>query len=62
MDFVYTNQYPVTALHTDCFGQCRPSFLLRMSQDAAEEQLDALKKLGAKNWFLRSWAEDYPLI
>ena len=30
MDFVYTNQYPVTALHTDCFGQCRPSFLLRM--------------------------------
>ena len=31
-------------------------------QDAAEEQLDALKKLGAKNWFLRSWAEDYPLI
>ena len=57
MDFVYTNQYPVTSLHTDCFGQCRPSFLLRMSQDAAEEQCHLLgtdrAALNKKNYF---WA------
>ena len=57
MDFVYTTQYPVTALHTDCFGQCRPSYLLRMSQDAAEAQCHLLgtdrAAMDKKNYF---WA------
>ena len=37
MDFVYTTRFPVTTLHTDCFGRCKPSSLLRFTQDAAEE-------------------------
>lgn len=57
MDFVYTAQYPITALHTDCFGQCRPSCLLRLSQDAAEEQCHLLgtdrAAMDKKNYF---WA------
>ena len=37
MDFVYTTHFPVTTAHADCFGRCKPSSLLRFSQDAAEE-------------------------
>ena len=37
MDLVYTTQFPVTTLHVDCFGRCKPSALLRFTQDAAEE-------------------------
>lgn len=37
MDFVYTTRFPVTTLHVDCFGRCKPSGLLRFTQDAAEE-------------------------
>ena len=37
MDYVYTTHFPVTTLHVDCFGRCKPSSLLRFTQDAAEE-------------------------
>lgn len=37
MDFVYTTQYEVTKQHTDCFGRCKPSGLLRFAQEAAGE-------------------------
>lgn len=57
MDFVYTTQYTVTALHADCFGRCRPSNLLRLSQDAAEQQCHLLgtdrSAMEKKNYF---WA------
>lgn len=36
MEHIFTATYPVTSLNTDCFGLCRPSHLLRFSQDAAE--------------------------
>ncbi len=57
MDFVYTTQYTVTTLHADCFGQCRPSYLLRFSQDAAEMHCHLLgadrEAMDQKNYF---WA------
>lgn len=57
MDFVYTTQYSVSALHSDCFGNCRPSYLLRFSQEAAEEQCRLLgthrAAMDEKNYF---WA------
>ena len=37
MDFVYTTHFPVTTVHVDCFGRCKPSSFLRFTQDAAEE-------------------------
>lgn len=37
MDFVYTTSFPVTTVHVDCLGRCKPSSLLRFCQDAAEE-------------------------
>lgn len=37
MDFVYTTHYEVTKPHTDYFGRCKPSSLLRFAQDAAGE-------------------------
>lgn len=36
MDFVYTADFQVSTLHVDCFGRCKPSSLLRFTQDAAE--------------------------
>ena len=36
MNFVHTTTFPVTTLHADCFGRCKPSCLLRFAQDAAE--------------------------
>ena len=42
MDFVYTTHYAVTNPHTDCFGRCKPSSLLRFSQDAAGEHCQLL--------------------
>ena len=35
MDQVYTANYFVSTLHSDCFGRCKPSSLLRFAQDAA---------------------------
>ena len=35
MDQVYTTNYFVSTLHSDCFGRCKPSSLLRFAQDAA---------------------------
>ena len=37
MNSVYTTRYFVSTLHSDCFGQCKPSALLRFAQDAAGE-------------------------
>lgn len=37
MDCVYTTHYFVSSLHSDCFGRCKPSSLLRFAQDAAGE-------------------------
>lgn len=37
MSKVYTTQYFVSTLHSDCFGRCKPSALLRFAQDAAGE-------------------------
>ena len=37
MSSVYTTRYFVSTLHSDCFGQCKPSALLRFAQDAAGE-------------------------
>ena len=42
MDFVYTTQFPVTPVHVDCFGRCKPSSLLRFAQNAAEEHCHLL--------------------
>ncbi len=57
MDFVHTAQFSVTAIHADCFGRCKPSSLLRFSQEAAEEHCHALgadwNTMAAKNYF---WA------
>lgn len=57
MDFTYTAQYPVTPLHADCFGRCKPSSLLRFAQDAAEAHCHLLgadwDNMAKKNYF---WA------
>ena len=57
MDFVYTTTYTVTGLDTDCFGLCRPSNLLRFSQEAAEAHCHLLGAdravMDGKNYF---WA------
>ena len=37
MNSVYTTRYFVSTLHSDCFGRCKPSALLRFAQDAAGE-------------------------
>ena len=37
MNSVYTTRYFVSTLHSDCFGRCKPSSLLRFAQDAAGE-------------------------
>ena len=37
MKSVYTTNYFVSTLHSDCFGRCKPSALLRFAQDAAGE-------------------------
>ena len=37
MEAVYTTHYYVSTLHSDCFGRCKPSALLRFAQDAAAE-------------------------
>lgn len=37
MEPIYTTTYFVSTLHTDCFGRCKPSALLRFAQDAAGE-------------------------
>ena len=37
MDCVYTTNYFVSTLHSDCFGRCKASALLRFAQDAAGE-------------------------
>ena len=57
MEFVHTTHFSVTPVHADCFGRCKPSSLLRFSQDAAEEHCLALgadwDTMAAKNYF---WA------
>ena len=57
MDIVYTTQYAVTTLHADCFGRCKPSSILRFSQDAAQEHCVQLgtdwDSMAKKNYF---WA------
>ena len=57
MDFIHTARFTVTPLHADCFGRCKPSSLLRFSQEAAEEHCLALgadwDTMAAKNYF---WA------
>ena len=57
MDLQYTTQFTVTTLHADCFGRCKPSSLLRFSQDAAEEHCMRLgtdwDSMAQKNYF---WA------
>ena len=57
MEQVYTTSYAVTALHTDCFGRCKPSSLLRFAQDAAEAHCIQLgadwDTMAKKNYF---WA------
>lgn len=37
MESVYTTAFFVSTLHSDCFGRCKPSALLRFAQDAAGE-------------------------
>ena len=37
MNSVYTTEYFVSTLHSDYFGRCKPSALLRFAQDAAGE-------------------------
>ena len=57
MEFVYTATFPVTTAHTDCFGRCKPSGLLRFAQDAAGQHCVELgtdwDTMAAKNYF---WA------
>ena len=57
MDFPYITRYSVTPLHSDCFGRCKPSSLLRFAQDAASEHCIQLgvdwDAMAAKNCF---WA------
>ena len=57
MDLSHTVSYKVTTLHGDCFGRCRPSSLLRFSQDAAESHCLRLgtdwDSMAKKNYF---WA------
>ena len=37
MESVYTTEFFISTLHSDCFGRCKPSALLRFAQDAAGE-------------------------
>jgi acyl-ACP thioesterase len=57
MEPICTTHYTVTALHTDAFGRCKPSSLLRFAQDAAGEHCIQLgtdwDSMAAKNYF---WA------
>ena len=57
MEMIYSTQFPVTPFHTDCFGRCRPSCLLRFAQDAAEAHCLQLgtdwDSMAQKNYF---WA------
>ena len=42
MEATYTTNYYVSTLHSDCFGRCKPSALLRFAQDAAGEHCTLL--------------------
>lgn len=57
MEPICTTHYTVTALHTDAFGRCKPSSILRFAQDAAGEHCIQLgtdwDSMAAKNYF---WA------
>ena len=57
MDFSHTLTFPVSDLHCDCYGRCKPSFLLRFSQDAATSHCALLgvdwDTMAAKGYF---WA------
>lgn len=37
MEFVYTQKYDISAIHTDCFGRVKPSVLLYFAQEIAGE-------------------------
>lgn len=54
---MHTTTFPVTTLHVDRFGRCKPSSLLRFAQDAAGEHCDLLgtdwDSMAKKNYF---WA------
>ena len=57
MNMIYRRDYPISAIHTDCFGRTKPSVLLYFAQEIAAEHClqlgadwDTLKK---KNLF---WA------
>lgn len=54
---MYTTTFPVTTLHVDRFGRCKPSGLLRFAQDAAGEHCRLLgtdwDAMAKKNYF---WA------
>ena len=54
---MYTTTFPVTTLHVDRFGRCKPSSLLRFAQDAAGEHCNLLgtdwDSMAKKNYF---WA------
>lgn len=37
MELIYRQKYPISAIHTDCYGRAKPSVLLYLAQEVAGE-------------------------